>query len=117
MIYLQRDDPRLKAKVLKWLRCEDLSPHDRAAVGELVPRTHEEHPIQMVAQIGRLMAAVQAAPLVVCVDQLEDMFQQESGAEASERWWTRSSRWSTASRPRSSCSPAWRIITRPTASI
>ena len=29
LLYLQSDDPRIKARVLKYLRCEDLTPHDR----------------------------------------------------------------------------------------
>jgi hypothetical protein len=81
LIYLQRDDPRIKSKVLKWLRCEDLSGYDRAMLGGLVPKVEEEHPLQMVTQFGRIMAAVGGAPLVLCVDQLEDMFNQNLAIE------------------------------------
>lgn len=85
LLHLQRQDPRVKAKVLKWLRCEDLSAHDREALGDLVPRTQEEHPIHMVSQLGRIMAALQEAPLVICVDQLEDMFNHDMPAERFRR--------------------------------
>ena len=33
LLYLQSDDPRIKARVLKYLRCEDLTPHDRRLLG------------------------------------------------------------------------------------
>jgi DNA helicase HerA-like ATPase len=85
LLHLQREDPRVKGKVLKWLRCEDLSAHDRQALGDLVPRTQEEHPIHMVSQLGRIMAALQEAPLVICVDQLEDMFNHDMAAERFRR--------------------------------
>jgi energy-coupling factor transporter ATP-binding protein EcfA2 len=85
LLHLQRQDPRVKARALKWLRCEDLSAHDRLALGDLVPRTQEEHPIHMVSQLGRTMAALQEAPLVICVDQLEDMFNHDRAAERFRR--------------------------------
>ena len=77
LIYLQREEPQLKSKVLKWLRCEDLATFDRLALGELVPRTQDEHPLEMVSQLGRLMYAVQNAALVISVDQLEDVSHHE----------------------------------------
>jgi energy-coupling factor transporter ATP-binding protein EcfA2 len=85
LLHLQREDPRVKGKILKWLRCEDLSSHDRQALGDLVPRTQEEHPIHMVSQLGRIMAALQEAPLAICVDQLEDMFNHDMAAERFRR--------------------------------
>ena len=85
LIHLQRGDPRIKARVVKWLRCEDLPPHDRAALGGLVPRTEEADPIRMVEDFGRLMARLYGAPLVVCVDQLEDVFQQDQAFDRFRR--------------------------------
>lgn len=77
LIHLQRGDPRVKARVIKWLRCEDLPPSDRTALGDLVPRTEPEDPIRMVEDLARIMWCLYHAPLVVCVDQLEDVFQQQ----------------------------------------
>lgn len=85
LIHLQRGDPRVKARVIKWLRCEDLPPADRAALGGLVPRTQEDDPARMVQDVGRLMARLYGAPLVVCVDQLEDVFQQNGPADRFRR--------------------------------
>ncbi len=77
LIYLQRSDPRLKARVLMWLRCEPLNSHDRQVLGDLVPRDQEEHPLQMVIGLGRLMCQLHGAALVICIDQLEDIFSQQ----------------------------------------
>ncbi len=74
MLYLQRDDPRLRGRVLKYLRCEDLSPSDRQALGGLTPRTYPEAPERVVALLGQLMGSVETAPLIVCLDQLEDIY-------------------------------------------
>jgi hypothetical protein len=81
LLYLLRDDARLKARVLKWLRCENLSDHDREMLGGLVPRAEEHDPLRMIVQLGRLMNAVHGASLVLCVDQLEDMFSQDEPIE------------------------------------
>lgn len=81
MLYLQRDDPRIRNKALQWLRCEDLSAYDRRALGDLVPRTRDEQAREMIAQLGRLMHATQKGALVVCVDQLEDVFSQQMPIE------------------------------------
>jgi hypothetical protein len=78
LVYLQRDDPRVRARVLRWLRCEDLAGADRDVLGGLVPRTKESDPLRMIVQLGRLLRAVLGAALVLCVDQLEDMFNQDA---------------------------------------
>jgi energy-coupling factor transporter ATP-binding protein EcfA2 len=73
LLYLQRHEPRIKSRVLKYLRCEDLSDPDRKMLGGMVPRIHDDHPKQMVEQLGRLMRALEHS-LVLCVDQLEDIY-------------------------------------------
>jgi hypothetical protein len=71
MLYLQRDDPRVKSLTMRWLRCEDLAERDRAVLSLLVPRTRAEDPLRMITELGRLIGAVHQLPLVVCADQLE----------------------------------------------
>jgi hypothetical protein len=73
LLYLQRDDLRIKSRVMKYLRCEDLSSFDRKVLGDLVPRSGEEEPLRVITQLGQLMQVMQNMPLVLCVDQLEDM--------------------------------------------
>ncbi len=74
LLYLQADDPRIKSRVLKYLRCEDLSQRDRQMIGDLVPRTYDDAPQRVVQRFGELMAALESVPLVLCVDQLEDIY-------------------------------------------
>ena len=74
LLYLQRDDPRLRGRVLKYLRCEDLSASDRQALGGLTPRTYSAAAERVVTLIGQLMAAVESVPLILCLDQLEGIW-------------------------------------------
>ncbi|MGI5864314.1 MAG: AAA family ATPase [Myxococcales bacterium] len=77
LLYLQRGDPRIDKRVQAWLRCEDLDHHGRSHIGGLVPRLRDDDPQRMVEQLARAMWTLQGAALVVCVDQLEDLFQGE----------------------------------------
>src|SRR5690606_37019124 len=74
LLYLQVDDPRIRSRVLKYLRCEDLSPRDRTLLGGIVPRTYDDAPERLVQRLGELMAALESVPLVLCVDQLEGIY-------------------------------------------
>jgi hypothetical protein len=74
LLYLQVANPRLKASVLKYLRCEDLTPRDREELGGVAPRVYASASQWMIQRLGELMWAAQGVPLVLCVDQLEDMF-------------------------------------------
>ena len=77
LLYLQYHDPRIKARVLKYLRCEDLTPHDRQLLGGIIPCTYPDAPHWVIQRLGELMWAVEGVPLILCVDQLEDMFDME----------------------------------------
>lgn len=75
LLYLQRDEPvGLKARVLKYLRCEELTDYDRKLLGGLAPRLQSDDPQRLLASFGRLVWAVDRGALVVCLDQLEDMY-------------------------------------------
>jgi energy-coupling factor transporter ATP-binding protein EcfA2 len=78
LLFLQRGVPSLKEKATRWLRCQDLSKYDRDALGGMVPRTRDEDPIRIVAQLGKLMALVEGAALVICIDQLDDMIRDSA---------------------------------------
>jgi energy-coupling factor transporter ATP-binding protein EcfA2 len=77
LLFLQLDDTRIKSRILKYLRCEDLSESDRKVLGGLVPRLHDHHPQEMVQHLGQLMSALDQS-LVLCVDQLEGFNDFES---------------------------------------
>jgi energy-coupling factor transporter ATP-binding protein EcfA2 len=74
LLYLQREDPRIKGRVLRYLRCEGLSDADRAMLGGIVPRVREDDPQRLAEQMGRLVWKLGEASLVLCVDQLEDIY-------------------------------------------
>jgi energy-coupling factor transporter ATP-binding protein EcfA2 len=80
LLYLQCNDPPVKARVLKYLRCEDLTVHDRRLLGGIVPCTDPDGPHRIIERLGRLIWAVERAPLVICVDQLEDVFDLDEAA-------------------------------------
>ena len=66
LLYLQAANPRVKACVLKYLRCEDLTPHDRRDLGGIVPRTYASAPQWIIQRLGELMWAIEqgaAGPL------------------------------------------------------
>jgi hypothetical protein len=80
LLYLQRDDPRIRGPVLKYLRCEDLSAHDREWLGAIEPRRYDSASQVVIQKLGQLMLALESVPLVVCVDQLEDIFDLSEAA-------------------------------------
>ena len=81
LLYLQRNDQQLTGRVLKYLRCEDLAPHDRERLGHLVPLTHDGAPLDLIERLGRLMWAVQQVALVLCLDQIEDIYTLDDAPE------------------------------------
>ncbi len=72
LLFLQRDEARIKHRVLKYLRGEDLSAYDRSLV-DLTPRVQEEDALRLIGAIGDVMWATQAMALVLCVDQVEEI--------------------------------------------
>lgn len=81
LLFLQRQDPALKKRVVKYLRCEVLSERDQKLLGELSPKSSEEDAQKRIEQLGRLMWAFDSRSLVICVDQFEDVYRVED-AEA-----------------------------------
>ena len=81
---LQRDDSRIRSRVLKFLRCEELSEFDRRFLPALIPRLHDHHPQEMVEHLGQLLWAVQHRSLILLIDQLEDMANFDADPQAAE---------------------------------
>jgi hypothetical protein len=73
VVYLLCPDNRIRSRVVKWLRCEDLGRFDRDWIGDLVPRPQDHMPLRTIIDLGHLMFAVQDAALVICADQIEEM--------------------------------------------
>lgn len=74
MLYLQRREPRIRARVIKYLRCEHLNAYDSRLLGGIAPRTDADAPRRTIEQLGRLMAQAGQFAFVLLVDQMEDVF-------------------------------------------
>ena len=85
LLYLQRDDARVKRRVLAYLRCEDLATYDRNVLGGIIPRTDDDAPQRTVEQLGTLMWALRQACLVILVDQLEDIYNLDQAEQKFRR--------------------------------
>jgi hypothetical protein len=59
------------ARAYRYLLCEDMNAHDRQWIGDVVPRIHSEHPIQMICDLARLAFVTRNAALVLMIDQAE----------------------------------------------
>lgn len=81
MLHLERNEPRVRSRALMWLRCQEMRPQDREWIGGAVPRSDEAEPMRMLIQIAKLIHAVHAVPLVLLIDQLEDMANQSAPVE------------------------------------
>ncbi|WP_050431989.1 helicase HerA domain-containing protein [Chondromyces crocatus] len=77
LLYLQRQDPGLKKRVVKYLRCETLSERDSKFLGGMTSKQGDEDAQKLVEHIGRLMWAFDSRALVICVDQFEDAYQSD----------------------------------------
>ncbi|HTE49876.1 MAG TPA: helicase HerA-like domain-containing protein [Kofleriaceae bacterium] len=71
LLYVQRREPKVTARVVKWLRCEDMNAYDRRWLGGIIPRTGPDDAIKMIEQLARLAFVTQGAAFVLMVDQAE----------------------------------------------
>jgi len=73
MLFTLPNDARVRTRILKWLRCEDLGKYDRELIGDLAPRPQPEMPLRTLIGLGRLAHAVHTAAFVFLVDQIEEV--------------------------------------------
>jgi hypothetical protein len=72
LLLLQRRDPALQRRVIRFLRCEPLGPYEQRLLGGLASRDQPEDPMRTIKQLGAIAYELQLASLVVLVDQVED---------------------------------------------
>ncbi|MCP4700952.1 MAG: DUF853 family protein [Gammaproteobacteria bacterium] len=84
-LYLQLDDSRYRSRALKYLRGDSLSDYDRKVVGALSPRIGRPDPELLIEHLGKLIWALDAGPLVICLDQLENVYLMEERKEKFHR--------------------------------
>ncbi len=83
LLYLQRSDPRIDARIRQYLNGRPLTDLARAAVSALDPNTGDGRAFEIIEGLGKLMWAVDRAALVFCIDQVEDL---RFFADAEERF-------------------------------
>jgi Cdc6-like AAA superfamily ATPase len=72
LLLLQRRDPALQRRIVRFLRGEALNQYDRKRLGGLAPRDRPEDPLRTIKDLAIIMHELQLAALVLVVDQLED---------------------------------------------
>ncbi len=72
LLLLQRRDPALQRRVIRFLRCEGLLPYEQALLGGLRSRDQPDDPARTLRQLAALAYELQLAALVLLVDQVED---------------------------------------------
>ncbi len=77
LLLLQRRDPALKQRVLKFLRCERLSPYEEEDLGHVTSWVDAGAPQKMLLELGRLIRDAAGGVLVFLVDQVEDLQHQD----------------------------------------
>ncbi|HET9626713.1 MAG TPA: hypothetical protein VFP84_35365 [Kofleriaceae bacterium] len=72
LLLLQRGDPALDRRVIRFLRCEPLTPHEQRMLGGLSARDQPDDPLRTIRQLAAIAYEVQLAAIVLLVDQVED---------------------------------------------
>ncbi|HVV85688.1 MAG TPA: DUF87 domain-containing protein [Kofleriaceae bacterium] len=85
LLLLQRGDPAIHRRVVKFLRCESLTSYEQALLGGLAPRLAPEDPARTIVQLGQLAYQLQLAALVLLIDQIEDAIPDPRGHERIQR--------------------------------
>jgi hypothetical protein len=78
LLLLQRRDPAIQRRVVKFLRCDGLTPYEQELLGGLSPRTQPEDPQRTLEQLAALAFHLHHAALVLLVDQIEDTLQNDA---------------------------------------
>jgi hypothetical protein len=73
LLLLQRRDPALHRRVIRFLRCEPLGTYEQRVLAGLAPRDQPEDPMRTIQQLGQIAYELQLASLVLLVDQVEDV--------------------------------------------
>lgn len=77
VLYLSQEDHRIRMRAIRWLRCEPITQAtDLQLIGQITPRAQPEDPLRMLVELARLIAAVDQVPLILLLDQLEDLATQ-----------------------------------------
>jgi hypothetical protein len=72
LMMIRNQEPATTARIIKYLQCLPLSDRERSALKGLAPRTNAIETIRMLADV---IAATFERPLVICLDQLDEIYE------------------------------------------
>ena len=82
LLYLQCDEPADQGPRSEVPPLRGPHAHDRQLLAASSPCTYPTCPHWVIQRLGELMWALEGVPLILCVDQLEDMFDMDDCADA-----------------------------------
>lgn len=74
LLLLQSGQNAVRKRAIKYLRGERLNDYDSAHLGGLTAVDADQDAIEMIVRLGQLAWATRREALVICVDQLEDIW-------------------------------------------
>jgi len=87
LFYLQTMYPEIRQAVYKYLRCQPMTKYDQIALDALGTIQREQaDPFNVIVQIGKIIYLNQNVPLIICIDQIEDVFDDVDIKEAEKRF-------------------------------
>ena len=75
---LARNDGMLSFHCIRWLRGEKLTAAGQTLLGDL-PSRFDDDPLRLIASLGALAITVHDTPLILCIDQIEDVYDKTTG--------------------------------------
>ena len=85
LLYLQRNDPRIDQRVRHYLNGKQLNELSHASVAALDPNEGEDRAFEIIESLGKLIWTIDAAALVFCIDQVEDLRHFDNAAKRFDR--------------------------------
>ncbi len=81
LLFLQLGKQSITTKVNKYLRAEPLSDYDRVTLGGIAPLHEDDAPLNHVKNLASLIRTPLNRAFVICMDQLEDIFNLDAAKE------------------------------------
>ena len=81
LLLLQVDRPSVARRVVKFLRDEALSDHDRQILGGMAPGHPDDAPMVRIVALRVLIRTFLGRALVICADQLEDIYNLDASRD------------------------------------
>ncbi len=74
LLLLQRKNPVVTKRAIKYLRCDPLTERERDLIGGLFPLLDSDVPSKVIRWLADIIAMTYGRPLVICIDQLDAFY-------------------------------------------